>query len=550
MRIRLLFPPVFETLRPYPSIFYLKGFLKRHGYTDVKGQDLNLRYWHTVYKKHDVMVRELKRRADRILKGGWGVPDDISNLINDAERVKADVPKAVQYFCRDEIVNESLRTTERYYRALRISERLVEFLHPDDHVLTEDYFSSSFQNRIISSPDFPYAWFYDEQFRRMRRAKPEFIGISLVFLDQIVHALALARWSKLYFPKAHVCVGGPVLTDVFMSRLDNKETRKNIFKYVDSVVLGEGEHSIVELIEYLEGKRRALPKYSSVVFRRKAQVASVPSPHEALYEPDYTDLEYSKYFNYHAPGRLVRRRRKAIFFLASRGCFWRKCRFCKSYLIYRGYEQCRNYDKLVTTIRSYQKRFGVRSIGFNDEAMSLPQVERLSRSILENRLRIEWYTNMRVEPSITRELCELAYHSGLRTALIGTESGSQRIVDLMNKGINLEVAERMIRILSAVGVGVQLYMMSFYPGETVEDIRRSVDFVTRNRAHIGSFVLATFVGHVNAPIFHLLKRGQYSLPPRKYDLSTNFFPKREPTRAMRSWHDRLLKLSEKSLFMP
>ena len=538
MRIRLFFPPAFQMLSSYPSIYYLKGFLKRHGYGDVRATDLNVRYWHSIYRKYDRLAIKLAGKIDAIRSDGRIINDALLSLQDDVDKIGDDVSRALRYFCRNEIADQDRRLTDRYAQALDVAERLHKYFYPDDHIFTDGYFSSLYLNKLVASPDFPYSWFYDDQFRRMKRLRPDFIGISLIVHSQLIHAVAIARWSKKYFPDAHVCIGGPILTDVFLSPRCGEYTRRNVFKYVDSVVCYEGEHSIVELLEHIEGKRRRLPEYTNVVFRHRAQMATAPSPHRDLYEPDYSDLEFEKYFNYVVMGN-PRKRRKVMNFLASRGCYWSKCRFCKSYMVYKDYSQCADLDNLVKVIRRCQTRFGLKYIRFNDEAVALPQIEKISKAILKNRLRVDWYTNMRVESSINKEICNLAAKSGMIFALIGLESGSQRVLDLMNKGIDLKTTEQMIRVLKKAGIGVQLYMMCYYPGETADDIRKSYEFIRRNRAFIHHFMWLDFLGHLNAPIFKTLKADQYYLMPRKYDLCTSFFLKKGPTREMRKWHARI-----------
>lgn len=528
-------------MQPYPGMFYIKGFLKRHGYEDICTLDLNLHLFHDIFNNHSRTIVALEERIQETSRETDPLYDTRVRALAGAKRIEGELRHAVDYFCSNVIEGINYEESKRYSNILSVAIQAFHALH-DDIVERQSLYSSGFLVNYVEDDLFRYKGFYEAQFRDIsNKYSPDFVGISVIFDEQLLHAFATARWAKKYFPKAQICLGGPVPTRLLQWKGDEEHTRRNIFRHVDSVVLYEAEHSILELLSYTKGSAEELPEYINIAFEKETRLAKKLSPHRDLYLPDYDDLEYDRYFNTtFKNGRL-----KVLNFLASRGCYWRRCSFCTSYQIYSDHCACPHLDLLVDLIKKYQQIYGFKTIRFNDEATPPKLLRQLSNAIIDGGLVLNWETNVRVEKGFDDdELCSILSKAGCRRLLIGIESGSQRILDRMNKGYKVPLAESMLKRLSKWGIQSHIYIICFYPGETVSDLEKTYEFLLRNREYFDSVYTAVFTGEVLAPIFNDLPEDQYILPHSRYDLDTSFRMKKKPTKRMDEVYRKIYALQD------
>lgn len=529
MKTLLLFPPFFFLPELYPGIYYIKGFLKRHGYRDVKAVDLNLRFYDYVYSRHDEIANRLEGRLSKTRESTDPFYGHRKEALDRALKARGDIGRALRYFRRKEIRREDPLVSQGHMKSLNSSLDAYAALGAFDFDESEERYSSDSVMERVGSDDFPYRDFYDYQFAKLARGgPPDFVGISLTFEYQLLQAFVAARWARRFFPKAHVCLGGTAITKIIRNPRYRARTGRNIFRFVDSVVLHEAEHSILELLEYVEKGRRRFTRQASILFPDREIMAERMSPHTDLFAPDYGDMEYDKYFNMTFRGGRI----KPVPFLVSRGCHWRRCRFCASHYIYRGFTQCDDLGSLLDTISRYQKKYGFKYVRFNDEAVTPATIRTISKAMVERRMRIKWITNMRVDPTLDQATCKLLYRAGCRKLLIGLESGSQAVVDSMMKGIRVKDVERILPILHRADLATHLYIMCFYPGERLSDIRKTYDFLKRNKRYIYGMSVAPFDGETLAPVFKLLDKDEVSYPDARYDFLPIFYLKRKPTKRM------------------
>ena len=540
MKCLLIFPPFFYLPMLYPSIFYIKGFLKSHDIHDVQAVDFNVRFYDYVYGHSREIVSRLNERLKRTNESEDPLYEERKAILLRAPAAEKLKDRALRYFRRESVKKEEYDTSQKLMCALNSILDAYGALGAMDYDESTERYCSENVMKYVSSVDFPYRDFYDHEFSRLAKVgPPDFVGISLVFEHQLLHAFAVARWTREYFPKAHVCLGGTTITKIVRSPRFRSRTRKNIFKFVDSVIEREAEHSILELLKYVEDKSRHFPDYVNIVFSDQTISAMRPSPYREMFAPDYDGLEYDKYFNMTFLGG----RQKQVPFLASRGCYWRKCRFCASHYIYSGVNQCRDLKSLISTIDRYQKKYGFKFVRFNDEAMTPALIRSLSREILKRKIKLVWATNIRIDRYLDKDACDQLYRAGCRKLLLGAESGSQAVLDAMDKGILLKDTERLLPLLSASGLAPHLYILCHYPGETLKDIKRTFDFLKRNRRYINSLAISSFDGEILSPIYGLLDRSDIELPAARFDFFPIFYMEKGPTKKMREVYSQMMKFN-------
>ena len=106
-------------------------------------------------------------------------------------------------------------------------------------------------------------------------------------------------------------------------------------------------------------------------------------------------------------------------------------------------------------------------------------------ALAENPPGAPWYGFARIDEHLADlEFCQALKRSGCVMLKLGLESGDQGVLDRMGKGINLEMASRVLNNLKAAGIRVYCYLLFGTPGETVVEARRTLDFVVRHHQAI------------------------------------------------------------------
>jgi radical SAM superfamily enzyme YgiQ (UPF0313 family) len=237
------------------------------------------------------------------------------------------------------------------------------------------------------------------------------------------------------------------------------------------------------------------PGIFSVLPTRFEDKGKPPRAVKTLPSPIYFDGDLERYF-YRTPQIIIP-------YLASYGCYWNKCTFCK----YR--EQVHHYqvvsiDQILDDLKRYGDQYNTRLFHFNDETISPSFCQRFSARLLEEEMDIVWSGNARFDPGFTPELLGQMKASGCEYVSFGLESASERVLSLMDKGTEIEVIEQTMENFRTVGLSVSLYLFFGFPGETREDLQQTLDFLERHRSTIcdmsvGRFSLYKGTGVFNHP---------------------------------------------------
>ncbi|HUT43930.1 MAG TPA: radical SAM protein, partial [Desulfobacterales bacterium] len=293
---------------------------------------------------------------------------------------------------------------------------------------------------------------------------PEFIGFSIMYPRQVLLSLAIAKFLHSVFSipgriKPTIIMGGAMI-----SALHGEEILKAC-SFVDAVFDGEGEAGLGVLCA-----GRDFSEISGLVYRgatgimrsRKADTISL----NKLPLPDFTDLNLSSYFN---PEPVV----PVIF---SRGCKWRKCRFCAHNLSYSGYRQ-RDIVQFVDYLSKLNQQIGIRHFYFADQYVDAPDMKRLAEEILNRGLNIYFHIMGRPTSDYTSEVLQTLFKAGCRWISWGIESGSQRLLDISRKGTSVETIGNVIRDSRQAGISNLLMFIFGLPTGRDEDFDATMDLI-------------------------------------------------------------------------
>lgn len=289
-----------------------------------------------------------------------------------------------------------------------------------------------------------------------------FIGISVPFYSQCEPALRIARAIKKMRPGVHVCLGGNFV-GLHLSHAENPD----IFKYVDSLLVGDGEIPVLELCAELESGSPDLRKVSGLVFMENGTVRrnalKPPLPLEQVPVPDEV-FDRKRYLN--PTGDYLTRVR------LSAGCSWGRCAFCNisGCGLYPRREQ--EEMKMIEKIKELVAR-GEQRVYFGDDESDIDALEHFARLVIEEKLAFRWSTNVRFSDRMTLEWALLMRQSGCSSLTIGVESYHDRLLRHIRKGTSVALIDRCLENLAWAGIPVTAYMMVGLPTETEEEARIS-----------------------------------------------------------------------------
>ncbi len=257
---------------------------------------------------------------------------------------------------------------------------------------------------------------------------------------------------------------------------------------MDAVVCGEGEITTVALLERLR-QQRDLDGLRGIGFRRMEQlVMNPPRPLirdlDRLPPPARDLLEGAD--RYIPPPATYRRKPVAVL-MTSRGCN-RKCIFCyqmdpsrKSGIRYRSVEN------VLEEIRECLRQ-GYREIKFIDDTLAADydRAMALARRLREERLDFTWFASACAN-QVDEPLLKAFRKAGCWAVLIGAESGVQKNLNTLRKGITLEQIRHAVRAAKTAGLKVFTPFVLGIPGETFEEGLRTIEFACELDPHVANF---------------------------------------------------------------
>jgi anaerobic magnesium-protoporphyrin IX monomethyl ester cyclase len=251
----------------------------------------------------------------------------------------------------------------------------------------------------------------------------------------------------------------------------------------DAVVVGEGEATVCDLLDaWAAGSAQALARVPGLCWRSGDGTIVRTRPREvardlnALPRPAWDLVDVERY-------RRLWMRAHGYFSMnisTTRGCPYH-CNWCAKPIYGQRYT-ARSPESVVHEIGELSARYHPDHLWIVDDIFGLTPgwIEGFAAAAVARNVRVPFRCLLRadgVTPPVTRALAE----AGCRTAWIGAESGSQRVLDAMEKGVRVEQIAEATRRLHAAGIEVGFFLQFGYPGETREDIERTLQMVRECR---------------------------------------------------------------------
>ena len=319
-----------------------------------------------------------------------------------------------------------------------------------------------------------------------------YIGFSISYESQMLPALILAQIFKDKINDVKIIFGGSFFYTY------EKKFYEVFFEtdYVDILSVGPGER----ILEFIAKRGLTIHAGDQKKFQFKAkQILNkfLFNSNEIVQtfkscSPHFKDINFSNYFSYE----------KAFPYMIKDRCYYKKCKFCNgdqnSTFLFP-----KSIKNAITDVNRISKKNDIKNIYFVDAALSPSDCKYISQH--PKQINFSWIANARFEKNFTdKSLIHNLSKSGCAMLRFGLESGSQKVLDKMNKGISISDVEKILKITSEAGISNHLYIMFGYPCETKKDRELTINLLTKHRFHFYSYSISFFQPMPNTPIYEEL----------------------------------------------
>jgi len=286
----------------------------------------------------------------------------------------------------------------------------------------------------------------------LEKEKPSFLGLS-VFSGTLPASLFAFKLAKSTYPHIKTVMGGGIFADDLAPGSENIRLFLEKTPYIDKIIIGEGE---ILFLKLLKGE---LPE-TQRVFSLKDIGGEIQDLANALV-PDFSDFNL-QYYPY--PG-----------FYGSRSCPF-QCKFCSAAVQWGKYRK-KGAKQIARELIKMYETYNTQLFLLVDSLLN-PLITDLGNEFNSQGHCIYWDGSLRVEKSFSNVETVLNWRkAGFYRARLGIESGSQKTLTAMGKGVKVEDMKNTLRSLAAAGIKTTTYWIVGYPGETEADFRQTLDFI-------------------------------------------------------------------------
>ncbi|MFT3812900.1 MAG: radical SAM protein [Acidovorax sp.] len=338
----------------------------------------------------------------------------------------------------------------------------------------------------------------------VERHQPTVVLLSVPFPGSVYGAFRIAQAIKARHPHVVTVLGGGFVNTELRELSDAR-----VFDFFDYVTLDAGERPLLALLEHLQGQRG--PSRLVRTFVREGGAVRYVNMMEAdvafaeVGTPTWDGLPLSDYLSLldmlNPMHRLWSDGRWNKLTVAH-GCYWKKCSFCDVGLDYIGRYEGASAAVLADRIDAIVAETGQTGFHFVDEAAPPKALKSLAQELIARGTGISWWGNVRFEKTFTPGLAELLADSGCIAISGGLEVASDRLLDLMKKGVSVDQVARVTKAFADAGILVHAYLMYGFPTQTVQDTVDALEYVRQLFANgcIQSGFFHRFACTVHSPV--------------------------------------------------
>lgn len=501
----LINPPLTDPTAPPPAISYLVGAACAAGHDGFAVLDANLdALEHMIEPRNVSYVLEKCRRVRARLEQAPSMSRADSLLYRhalEAVGLDQDTPGQAAGVMRDPA---AFHDVHRYQEAVRVLQRWLDVLSTCGFPGQFDGFAVDPENVLnlasvadLTDPGLldtfvgPFRPYFDEPFHDALTSRPyRLIGLSVGYTSQLPFAVWMCRRIRALCPSALLCVGGAEITGA-VKNLRDKQQIFTLFADCDAIVVGEGESALVELLGAAAAGAPAPCGRPGILSRHDTRpIAAVEVRFEDLARlpaPRYDVWPWPRYWS---PAPVIR-------YAPARACYWSRCSFCN---------QGPDPDKPALQSRVRPVAAAVADLAaaaeigqvvqLAAEALSPSYLRRLCEALAQRRLGIRWSAPLRLERTFPDwQMGPLLRAAGCVALSICFDSGSQRLLNLLDRGVQIASVPELLAELSTADIGLQMVGEVGFPGETEDEALETHRFLLRHAplwtlCSVGDFTLA------------------------------------------------------------
>ncbi|MBT4824924.1 radical SAM protein [Candidatus Woesearchaeota archaeon] len=314
---------------------------------------------------------------------------------------------------------------------------------------------------------------YKEVILHIKKANPDIIGFTspTPAFQQVVD---ISQVIKKHFPNIKIIIGGVHPSAMPFSTMD-----EGCFDYI---CYGEGEITMLELVKALEKDNPNLSKIDGLIFKKgKKTIQNKPRKLienlDILPFPARNLLPLKLY--YPSPAKSVSEK-NGTSIITSRGCPF-NCTYCVAKVVWTRRVRFRSAKNVVDEMEECVKRYNLGEFNLHDELFTASEkrVIEICKEILKRKLDVSWVCMARVDTIHSERMLRYMKKAGCGKIVFGFESGSQKVLDLMNKGTTIEQAIKAVRKVKKVNIKSAGSFMLGNIGETRKTMRQTIDFAKK-----------------------------------------------------------------------
>ena len=316
------------------------------------------------------------------------------------------------------------------------------------------------QVRIL---DFLVTRYRPEKLRRdLEEYRPQIVGATCVTLNYLI-ARRMLKACKAFDPGIFTVIGGPHVTFALEETLLQSP-------WIDAIVIGEGERTLVELARAIENGKN-IHQVPGIAFADGGMVIKT-SPRPLIEDLDDLPLparELLPMARYRALGT-------PCTVITSRGCPY-SCIFCSGHRMFGPRVRFRSPGLVVDEIEKLQRDFRLPRINIVDDTFTLNHnhTRAVCEEMLRRNLNLKWSVFARVD-RISEDLARLMNRAGCEWVLFGVESADEEILKTIKKGTTPDDVRRGVKIAAEAGINVFNSFILGLPGESRDTAHKSLAF--------------------------------------------------------------------------
>lgn len=317
---------------------------------------------------------------------------------------------------------------------------------------------------------------YNEIEERIKELKPNIIGVSCT-TPQISSAEKIFSMIKRIDKNIITILGGP------HASVRPKECIAN--SDIDFLVIGEGEYTLLELIQKLENGEKDFDDIKGIAYKKDKEIIitdrrSLIENLDELPFPARHLVPMEKYFEANYFNNVFKKRWTSI--LTSRGCPY-GCNFCTIRLSMGRLWRRRSPENVVNEMELIKKNYKVDEIFFVDDNMTLikERVEKICDILIGEKMKIKWCTPNGIRAdTLDEKIMKKMKMAGCVSISVAPESGNQYVVrKIIGKNLDLNSVENAIRLARKVGIDTFAFFVIGLVGETRENLNDTINFARK-----------------------------------------------------------------------